>query len=212
MIPLIGTRKIHARAIVLAAVLLSSVDSYGIERSVQDSVAMSRRNLLLQTTKNVAVITVSGASAILPFVASTDAVTGNEIAACPPRSQNCIRTKWTAPTGSKDVTAAVLDLFKSYPLEGQSDIDKGGWTVVQDGSDGDAIRLEFKSGVGNFAKFFNGGKPFVDDVTILVTGNAIDIRSASRIGESDLGVNQKRLQFLVAKARAMGWDAPDPSY
>ena len=106
----------------------------------------------------------------------------------------------------------VLELLKSYPLEGQSDIDKGGWTIVKEGSDDGSILLEYKSGIGNFAKFFNGGKPFVDDFTVQVTGNTIDIRSASRIGDSDLGVNQKRLQYLVTKAREMGWDAPDPKY
>jgi Protein of unknown function (DUF1499) len=189
--------------IVLVALLTSPVDSYGIASDVKDT---SRRNVL-QVTKNVALVVASGATTIIASSASA-----SEIAACPPRSQNCIRTTWTASSGTKDVTGKVLELFRSYPVEGQSDIDKGGWTIVKDGSDDGTIRLEFKSGIGNFAKFFNGGKPFVDDVTVVVTGNAIDIRSASRIGDSDLGVNQKRLQFLVTKAREMGWDAPDPKY
>ena len=211
----ISTNKIHgffiaSTVLVLAAALVSPVDSYGIQRSAQASTTSSRRNLF-QAAKNVAIVAVSGTS--VNFLSSPSiANAASEIAACPPRSQNCIRTTWTAPTGTKDVTTTVLNLFKSYPIEGQNDIDKGGWTMVQDGSNDGTIRLEYKSGLGNFAKFFNGGKPFVDDVIIQVAGNTIDIRSASRIGDSDLGVNQKRLQFLVAKARDMGWDVPDPKY
>lgn len=209
----IFTYKIHGfilASVVLMLALISPVDSYGIQKPVQDSDTSSRRNLL-QAVKTAAIVVVSGSSANFLSSASVHAA-ASDIAACPPRSQNCIRTTWTAPTGTKDVTGTVLDLFKSYPMEGQGDIDKGGWTVAKDGTDDGVIRFEYKSGIGNFAKFFNGGKPFVDDVAIQVTGNTVDIRSASRIGDSDLGVNQKRLQFLVTKARDMGWDAPDPKY
>ena len=107
-------------------------------------------------------------------------------------------------------TNTVLDLFKSYPQEGQSDVDKGGWTIVS--ADDSTIRIEYKSGIGNFAKYFNGGKPFIDDVIVSVSDGVVNIRSSSRVGESDFNVNQKRLQYLAAKARTMGWDAPDPVY
>lgn len=200
------THKINRYLLLLAALLISLVAGYGIDATVKDK---SRRNVL-QATKNVALVAISGATAIVTSSASANAV--NELAACPPRSQNCIRTTWTAPSGTQDVTGKALELFKSYPIKGQSDIDKGGWTIIKDGSDDGTIRLEFKSGIGNFAKFFNGGKPFVDDVSVLVTGNTIDIRSSSRIGDSDLSVNQKRLQYLATKAREIGWDAPDPKY
>ena len=198
--------KIPGFVLVLSALLSSPVVGYGIDSTAK---ATTRRNLI-NTVQNVALVAVSGATAIIASSASANAA--NEITACPPRSQNCIRTTWTVPTGTKDVADKVLELLKSYPLEGQSDIDKGGWTIVKEGSDDGSILLEYKSGIGNFAKFFNGGKPFVDDFTVQVTGNTIDIRSASRIGDSDLGVNQKRLQYLVTKAREMGWDAPDPKY
>ena len=74
-------------------------------------------------------------------------------------------------------------------------------------------RVEFRSGLGNFAKFLNGGKPFVDDLEIeVVDGNKIELKSASRVGESDLDVNRKRLQFLAAQANSLGWEAPEPKY
>ena len=200
------TSKVYVFWLLFAAVLMSLVASYGIDSTVKDA---SRRNAL-QTTKNIALITFSGGTAIVASSASASAA--NEIAACPPRSQNCVRTTWMAPTGTNDVASKVLELFKSYPIDGQNDIDKGGWTIVKDGGDDGIISLEYKSGIGNFAKYFNGGKPFVDDVTILVSGSTIDIRSRSRVGDSDLDVNQKRLQYLVTKARELGWDAPDPKY
>ena len=74
-------------------------------------------------------------------------------------------------------------------------------------SDGVA-RLEFKSGLGNFAKFFNGGKPFVDDLQLEVSSESVAVKSASRVGDSDFGVNAKRLNFISAGLRAKGWSAP----
>ena len=73
-------------------------------------------------------------------------------------------------------------------------------------------RIEFASGLGMFAKLMNGNKPFIDDLEIEVSGNVIQLRSSSRIGQSDLGVNQKRLKFLASKARALGWEVPEPKY
>ena len=49
-------------------------------------------------------------------------------------------------------------------------------------------RLEFRSGLGNMARFFNGGKPFVDDLELSVEDGFACIRSSSRVGDSDLGV------------------------
>ena len=57
-----------------------------------------------------------------------------------------------------------------------------------------------------FAKVFNGGKPFVDDLNIEVDRSGqVQIRSQSRIGDSDLGVNAKRVSYLAALLKAKGW-------
>jgi uncharacterized protein (DUF1499 family) len=37
---------------------------------------------------------------------------------------------------------------------------------------------------------------FVDDVEFLVDGRAVQVRSASRLGESDLGVNRQRIEEI----------------
>lgn len=129
------------------------------------------------------------------------------IEACPPKTKNCIRTTWTAPSGTKNVADSFKNLLAGYPQEGQSGVDLGGWNVFDNEN-----RYEYKSGIGNFAKFFNGGEPFVDDLKFEVDGEKVEIRSSSRIGESDLGVNQKRLKYLADAAKKAGWQAPEPSY
>ena len=111
------------------------------------------------------------------------------------------------------MAAAVKDVLTAYPQEGQSKVDLGGWVIVEDGlENGTSARVEYRSGLGNFAKFLNGNKPFVDDLNIEITDKTVELRSSSRIGESDLGVNQKRLAFMANAIKAMGWEAADPKY
>lgn len=144
------------------------------------------------------------------------ALPANAIDACPKGSNNCIRTTWTPPAGTSKADAAktIKVILESYPQEGQEKVDLGGWSYASDSlaSSGTAS-IEYKSGIGNFAKFFNGGKPFVDDLVVEVGDDgATEVRSASRIGDSDLGVNQKRLNYFVAKLKDAGWTAPAPAY
>jgi Protein of unknown function (DUF1499) len=179
----------------------------------------ARRAFFVQTASSSVRVAAVAAAALL---VTTTAVSPAHAAldACPPGSSNCIRTTWTAPAGStkSSISKTLTALLESYPQAGQADVDKGGWTMVSNdlsGATGTAV-LEFKSGIGNFAKFFNGGKPFIDDVKLEIVdvsgGAVVDVRSSSRVGESDLGVNQKRLQYLQKALQAQGWTAPDPKY
>ena len=139
----------------------------------------------------------------------------NALEACPKGAKNCIRTEWTPPSGfSKDeIISSLRKVLDSYPQQGQQSVDLGGWQIAEDFSNGAATaRVEFKSGIGNFAKFLNGGKPFVDDLKLELGDGVVQVKSASRVGDSDFGVNQKRLNYLVAKLREEGWNAPDPVY
>lgn len=150
----------------------------------------------------------------LAFLAAANPA--NALDACPKGSNNCLTTQWTPPAGT-DASAAASALKKvieSYPQEGQNKVDLGGWTVVEDSfAPGKVASIEYKSGIGNFAKFFNGGKPFVDDLKLAIGENGVvDVRSSSRIGDSDLGVNQKRVAYIVDALRKEGWTAPDPKY
>jgi uncharacterized protein (DUF1499 family) len=67
--------------------------------------------------------------------------------------------------------------------------------------------VEYRSsGKGFFAKTFNGGKPFVDDLNVEVDGSGnVQVRSQSRVGDSDFGVNKKRVDYLAAGLKGKGW-------
>ena len=136
--------------------------------------------------------------------------------ACPPKSNNCIVTTWTPPSGTSkaDAAKAMKAILTGYPQEGQNKADLGGWTIVSDDLSGSgAAKVEYKSGIGNFAKFLNGGKPFVDDLVVEIkSDSSVALRSSSRVGDSDFGVNQKRLQYMGEAAKAMGWTVPEPKY
>ncbi len=95
--------------------------------------------------------------------------------------------------------------LQAYPQEGQGGVDLGGWTLVEDTPS--YQRVEFRSGIGNFAKFFNGGKPFVDDLEFSIEETTVGVRSSSRVGDSDFGVNGKRLNYIAAELAKKGWDA-----
>jgi len=108
-----------------------------------------------------------------------------------------------------DAVATLASVVKAYPQEGQNGVDLGGWVFAEDklASSGYA-RLEYKSGLGNFAKFFNGNKPFIDDLELSVESDKVCIRSSSRVGDSDFGVNAKRVNWIADKLRNKGWSAP----
>ena len=58
------------------------------------------------------------------------------------------------------------------------------------------------------ARFFNNNQPFVDDLERALSDGRVDGRSSSRIGDSVLGVNAKRLNYIAAALRKEGWNAP----
>jgi hypothetical protein len=98
-------------------------------------------------------------------------------------------------------------------ISGQEKVDVGGYEIVQDDLETlGTARVEFKSGVGNFSKFLNGGKPFIDDLTFEINGDHVEVRSASRMGDNDFDVNRKRLVFLANTLRSAGWSVEEPTY
>eukprot|EP00591_Stephanopyxis_turris_P000082 CAMPEP_0195518406 /NCGR_PEP_ID=MMETSP0794_2-20130614/12820_1 /TAXON_ID=515487 /ORGANISM="Stephanopyxis turris, Strain CCMP 815" /LENGTH=182 /DNA_ID=CAMNT_0040647361 /DNA_START=184 /DNA_END=732 /DNA_ORIENTATION=- len=134
----------------------------------------------------------------------------NAIESCPKGSKNCLRQTWTPASGvsTSDAIAQLRDVLNAYPQEGQNDVDGGGWIIVEDGlNDASGVaKVEYRSsGKGKLAKFFNGGKPFVDDLFIELDGSSFQVRSASRVGDSDFGVNGKRLDYLFAALKGKGW-------
>lgn len=186
---------------ILVAASIAATDAY----SIKPQQSVGRREMFNK---------VASAGAAVAFVAATSPA--NALDACPKGSKNCIATKWSPPAGTDAKAAAesLKTIIESYPQAGQNKVDLGGWSVV-DGAyaPGSVVSIEYTSGIGNFAKFFNGGKPFVDDLKLAIgQDGSVDVRSSSRIGESDLGVNEKRLSYFVASLRKEGWAAPDPAY
>jgi hypothetical protein len=155
-----------------------------------------------------------GAAAVTPMAA---AVASSALAAldpCAKGSKNCILTRWTPPprTNKGTIVKTVMDVVKSYPPTGQAGIDGAGFEIVENtlGTKGRA-RIEYKN-LGAFAKLFNGGKPYIDDLVVQLDGSEVSVRSSSRIGQSDLGVNKKRLEYYAKALKAKGWTVPEPKY
>jgi uncharacterized protein (DUF1499 family) len=133
---------------------------------------------------------------------------------CPTGSRNCIRTAWIPPSGTskEDVIQIIQQTLQKYPKEGAG-FDKGGWTMTEDHLAGmGSARLECKSGIGRIAEIANGGKPFIDDLLVAVQEDGkVEVRSSSRKGYDDMGVNKKRLKYMQ-DTLPEGWDAPEPKY
>mmetsp|Transcript_37571 Transcript_37571/g.64808 ORF Transcript_37571/g.64808 Transcript_37571/m.64808 type:complete len:183 (-) Transcript_37571:137-685(-) len=129
------------------------------------------------------------------------------VGTCPKGAQNCFVGTFKAPD-SKDTVTTLKSVLESYPQEGQNGVDGGGWKFVSESATN--YKLEYKSsGKGNLAKFFNGGKPFTDDLELDIAGDTVTFRSASRVGDSDFGVNTKRVNWIAKELRAKGWAASD---
>ena len=161
-----------------------------------------------------------GAATTLASTTLAPVANAADIKACPKGANNCWSTAstdktalkpWTFPGKKADAVRELRAALDAYPQAGQNKVDAGGWSFAVDELDKSGYaRLEYKSGLGNMAKYFNGNQPFVDDLEVLVGGDSVSVRSSSRIGDSDLGVNAKRLAYLAKDLKAKGWDVVTP--
>lgn len=204
------TMKYSIAILLFVASTLTLASAFSIKSPhQQQSSAVGRREIFNKFAS------VGAAAALVAVTSPGPANAALEL--CPKGSSNCIRTKWSPPTGTaaNDAVSTLKTIIESYPQEGQNKADLGGWSVVGDSTfgTGKVVSIEYKSGIGNFAKFLNGNKPFVDDLKLDIgSDGVVDVRSSSRTGESDFGVNQKRLSFIVAMLKKEGWDCPEPTY
>jgi Protein of unknown function (DUF1499) len=192
-----------------------AISSSDVALPSSSSAALGRRQALFRTAAASAAAMGWGLAS-LPDAAM--AATEGDVGTCRSGSQNCIRTTWTPPAGTTPAQASqtVKQVLEGYPQEGYDGVDLGGWKLVDDQfhAVGKVSRVEVTSGIGNFAKFLNGGRPFVDDVWIQTDPESaiVEVRSSSRVGDSDLGVNKKRLTYFYKALSEKGWQVPEPKY
>mmetsp|Transcript_20708 Transcript_20708/g.43153 ORF Transcript_20708/g.43153 Transcript_20708/m.43153 type:complete len:227 (-) Transcript_20708:39-719(-) len=103
---------------------------------------------------------------------------------------------WEPP---KSTTSALLDIaaiVDTYPVP-NGGVDGGGFQFMERGKDYVYVVFESEK------------KGFRDDVEFaLVDGGKVAVRTSSRVGYLDFGVNAKRLNYLSAQLRKQGWQAP----
>lgn len=118
-------------------------------------------------------------------------ILSGKLAACP-GTPNCVNSQ------SQDAQSKIAPLaYNSTPNEAMAKLK----TVI-----GDMERTKIITETDNYlyAEFTSKLMGFVDDVEFLVDDQAkvIQVRSASRLGESDLGVNRQRIETIRAKFNA----------
>lgn len=103
---------------------------------------------------------------------------------------------WKPSIGS-NAMGELMETLQDYPPY-QARVDGGGFSIVT--ARPDYLYVQFES-------LKNG---FIDDVEFAVNkdGREVQVRSSSRIGFLDLGVNAKRLNWISATLRDKGWTAP----
>ena len=102
---------------------------------------------------------------------------------------------WRPKAGS-DTMGELMAAVEEYPPF-QARIDGGGFKII-------TARADYL-----YVQFESLRKGFIDDVEFAVsTDGSVQVRSSSRIGYLDLGVNAKRLNWLSANLRDKGWTAP----
>ena len=89
-------------------------------------------------------------------------------------------------------------MLQSYP-PGQGNVDGGGFQFQTVDTDKGSIYVIFEA-------LKNG---YYDDVefVVLADGGAVLVRSSSRVGYLDFGVNAKRLNWIAKQLRSKGWEA-----
>lgn len=89
---------------------------------------------------------------------------------------------------------------------GQGNIDGGGFKIITSDAKKGYIYVQFES-------LKNG---YIDDVEFAVVkglgDNAVQVRSSSRIGYLDFGVNAKRLNYIAKMVTEKGWKASGVEY
>ncbi len=115
-------------------------------------------------------------------------VKSGKLAPCP-NSPNCVRSQ------SQDVEHKIEPLtYKSSPQQAMANLK----TVIENM---ERTKIIAENDNYLYAEFSTKLMGYVDDVEFYLdqSANIIHVRSASRLGKSDLGVNRKRVETIRAK-------------
>ncbi|MGB3761016.1 MAG: DUF1499 domain-containing protein [Rivularia sp. (in: cyanobacteria)] len=121
-------------------------------------------------------------------------VNNGKLAACP-NSPNCVSSQ----SPSSDETHFI------QPLKYTSTTDKALTDLKNVIESEDRTKIIKESSDYLYAEFKSALMGFVDDVEFYLDSstNTIHVRSASRLGQSDLGVNRKRIETIRTKFNQM---------
>lgn len=99
---------------------------------------------------------------------------------------------WKPPAGDAAPFKSLKAAVKAY-TPGQGFIDGGGFQVVKE------------SDTYLYLNFEALKKGYIDDLEFALRDGMIDVRSSSRVGQTDFAVNAKRLNYIAAALRKDGW-------
>lgn len=114
---------------------------------------------------------------------------------------------WPVEFGSdtEKVFSQLEEVVNEYK-PGQSNIDGGGFQVIKSDPKGGYLYVQFES--------LKAG--YIDDLEFAyIKGKqdrSVQVRTSSRVGYLDFGVNAKRLNYIAKTLRSKGWDAAGVDY
>ena len=114
---------------------------------------------------------------------------------------------WPKELDKTQAFGQLEETIKAYE-PGQGGVDGGGFQIVQSDTKKGYIYTQFEA-------LKNG---YIDDFEVAyIQGapggeRAVQVRSSSRVGYLDLGVNAKRINFIAKNLRSKGWDAVGVDY
>jgi uncharacterized protein (DUF1499 family) len=105
---------------------------------------------------------------------------------------------WPKELDKEQAFQNLNQVLLAYP-PGQSGVDGGGFEIKTFDPKGGYIYVQFQA-------LKNG---YIDDVEFATVGGdrTVQVRSSSRIGYLDFGVNAKRINCITKSLRSKGWDA-----
>jgi uncharacterized protein (DUF1499 family) len=111
---------------------------------------------------------------------------------------------WYFPSTLQEAMADVYTVLQQYP-PGQNGVDGGGFEIKTYDPTNGYVYVQFEA-------LKNG---YIDDFELAYVKNpenSLQVRSSSRVGYLDYGVNAKRINYIAQELRKRGWKAEGVDY